>query len=114
MKINDRLISFDIYKGFHLLPLHPSMRDWFLFRYAGKYYLCAFFPFDWSLSPWWFTQVMVPFIRELRVHGFRILAYIDDFLVAPSPFGTTATFEDYAAATVAPLYFRASAHPAVT
>ncbi len=34
----DHMISFDIEKGFRHLRLHPAMRDWFLFRYNGKYY----------------------------------------------------------------------------
>lgn len=42
---------------------------------------------------------MAPFTRELRAYGFRVLAYIDEFLVAPSPFGTTATQGDCTAAT---------------
>lgn len=74
------------------------MRDWFLFGYNGNYYRCVALPFGWGLSPCWFTQVMSPFTRELRAYGFRVLAYIDDFLVAPSAFGTTATAEDCGAA----------------
>lgn len=38
---------------------------------------------------------MRTFTQELRTYGFRTLPYIDDYLVAPSPVGTTETKEDY-------------------
>lgn len=33
----------------------------------------------------------MPFVRELRSYGYCILAYLDDVLVAPSPYGVVAT-----------------------
>lgn len=41
----DHMLSFDIEKGFRHLRLHPAMRDWFIFRYNGKYYQCVALPF---------------------------------------------------------------------
>ena len=41
---------------------------------------------------------MAPFVQELRHWGYRVLAYLDDFLVAPSPYGTAAGPQDCAAA----------------
>lgn len=87
MKQGDHFISFDVYKGYRILNLHPSVRDYFIFRYKKKYYQCLSLPFGWSLSPWWFTQVMIPFLREIRSYGYRALDYIDDFLLATSPMG---------------------------
>lgn len=79
----DYMMSMDVYKGYRLLPLHLTMRDWFIFRYNGTYYQYIALPFVWGSSPLWFTEVMKPFVQELRNYGYRVLAYMDDFLIIP-------------------------------
>lgn len=37
---------------------------------------------------------MFPFVPEVKSWGYGILAYVDDFLVSPSPYGTLATLSD--------------------
>ena len=95
----DRMISMDIEKGYRHLRLHPSMRDWFIFRYDGRYYQCVALPFGWGRSPLWFTRLMAPFVAELRSYGYRVLPYIDDFLIIPSPYGRIAGRKDCRSAT---------------
>lgn len=46
------ILSLDIHKGYWHLRLHPLMRDWFVFRYAGRYYQCVALLIGWDLSPW--------------------------------------------------------------
>lgn len=87
----DHFISMDIKAGYRHFRLHPLMRDWFIFRYAGKYYRCLALPFGWGRSPLWFTQFMAVFVRELRRQGLRVLAYLDDFLIAATPLGEVST-----------------------
>ena len=41
---------------------------------------------------------MAPFIQELRRGEYRVFAYLDDFLLAPSPYGTTSGPRDCAVA----------------
>lgn len=94
----DHFLSFDITNGYRHLRLAPAMRDWFIFRYNGQYYQCVALPFGWGRSPVWFTQLLVPFVRRLRELGYRVLAYLDDFLVAPSRYGVAASLKDCAAA----------------
>lgn len=89
------LMSMDIVKGYRLLRLHPSMRDLLLFAYNGQYYQCVALPFVCGRSPLWFTKTMSPFSRALRAAGYRVLAYLDDFLIAPTPFGTPSTSRDF-------------------
>lgn len=74
------------------------MRDYFLFSYGGRFYRCIALPFGWGRSPLWFTQAMAPFVRALRAFGYRVLAYLDDFLLAPTPFGTPSSSRACAAA----------------
>lgn len=95
----DHMISFDIEKGFRHLRLHPAMRDWFIFRYDGRYYQCVALPFGWGRSPLWFTRLMAPFVAEMRSYGYRVLPYMDDFLVIPTPYGVTSAAEDCRRAT---------------
>jgi len=90
----DHFISMDIKGGYRHFRLAPTMRDWFLFRYEGRYYCCTALPFGCGKSPLWFTQMMAPFVRELRHMGFRVLAYLDDFLIAPNRHGAVATNRD--------------------
>lgn len=89
----DHFLSMDLYKGYRHFRLAPAMRDWFIFRYEGRYYQCVALPFGWGRSPLWFTQLMVVFVRELRRVGYRVLSYLDDFLIAPSKWGITSTSE---------------------
>lgn len=96
MSVQDRdhFLSMDIYKGYRAFRLHTVMRDWFIFRYQGRFFRSIALPFGWGRSPLWFTQLVAPFVRKLRECGYRVLSYIDDFLVAPSPHGTVATPAD--------------------
>ena len=54
----DHFLTMDVEKGYRLLRLHPLMRDWFIFRYNGRYYQCVALPFGWGRLPLWFTQLM--------------------------------------------------------
>lgn len=81
----DHMVSFDIKAGYRHFRLAPKMRNWFLFRYEDKYYRCVALPFGWGRSPMWFTQLMVPLVCQLRTGlGYRVLPYLDDFLVCPA------------------------------
>jgi Reverse transcriptase (RNA-dependent DNA polymerase) len=95
LKKGDHMISFDIRAGYPHFRLSPSIRDLFCFRYYGRYYRCVALPFGWGRSPMWFTQFMVPVVTHLRgVMKFRVLAYLDDFLVVPSICGTASSARD--------------------
>lgn len=95
----DHLISFDVKSGYHHFYLHPDMRDYFLFHYEGRFYQCLALPFGWGRSGLWFTKILRPLVRHLRERcGYRVLPYVDDFLLAPSPSGRAATSADAARA----------------
>lgn len=76
-------ISFDIKAGYRHFYLHPSIRDFFLFHYNGRYFQRIALPFGWSRSAFWFITLLKPFVHRMREWGCRALGYIDDFLVAP-------------------------------
>lgn len=71
------------------------MRKFFLFLYAGEFYRCISLPFGWGSSGFWFMKLPRLLVRYIREEmGCRVLPYIDDFLLAPSPTGQAATAED--------------------
>jgi hypothetical protein len=92
------MVSFDIQAGYRHFRLAPQMRDWFLFRYDGFFYKCIALPFGCGRSPMWFTQLMVPMVRKLR-QKYRVLAYVDDFLIYPVKAGKVASMRDFRKAT---------------
>lgn len=91
----DSLMSFDVQGGYRHFFLHPDMRDMFLFRYGGRFYRCIALPFGWGRSGLWFTKLMRPLVQRLREkEQYRVLAYLDDFLVAPSRVGRVSSAQD--------------------
>jgi Reverse transcriptase (RNA-dependent DNA polymerase) len=87
----DHMISFDIQSGYRHFRFAPHMRDMFLFRYAGRLFQCLALPFGWGRSPMWFTKLLRPMVQHLRSYElYRVLAYLDDFLVVPSEAGAIA------------------------
>jgi Reverse transcriptase (RNA-dependent DNA polymerase) len=94
----EKMVSFDIQAGYRHFRLAPQMRDWLLFRYEGRFYRCIALPFGWGRSPIWFTQLMVPMVRKLT-EQYRVLAYLDDFLICPIKAGRVASMRDCRKAT---------------
>jgi hypothetical protein len=37
----EKMASFDIQAGYRHFRLAPKMKDWFLFRYDGRFYRCS-------------------------------------------------------------------------
>jgi hypothetical protein len=94
----EKMVSFDIQAGYRHFRLAPQMRDWFLFRYDGRFYRCIALPFRWGRSPMWFTQLMVPMVRKLR-QQYRVLVYLDQILICPVKVGRVASLRDCRKAT---------------
>lgn len=44
------LLSWDFKSGYRHFYLHHDMRDYFIFRYAVKFYRCIALPFGWGRS----------------------------------------------------------------
>lgn len=63
---NDFLLSFYIKFGYRNFYLHPDIREFFLFHYAGNFYRCIALPFGWSLSSLCFTNIMRGFVQYVR------------------------------------------------
>jgi hypothetical protein len=94
----EKMVSFDIQADYRHFRLAPQMRDWFLFRSNGRFYRCIALPFECGRSPMCFTQLMVPMVRNLR-QQYRVLAYLDDFLICPVKAERVASMRDCRKAT---------------
>lgn len=84
----------DIKTGYRHIRLHPKMRDWFIFCYTGRYFRCIELPFLGGSSPLWFTQLISSFVCPLRGIGMRVVSYLDDIIIQPSPCGTNYSVSD--------------------
>ena len=100
LRRNDNLLSFDIKAGYRHFFLHPDMRNYFIFRYDGRYFRCIALPFGWGRSAYWFVNLLKPFVLYMReTMGMRVLPYIDDFLLAPVV-GRASTCQDFLRASL--------------
>jgi Reverse transcriptase (RNA-dependent DNA polymerase) len=93
-----KMVSFDIQAGYRHFLLASQMRDWFLFRYGGHFYRCIALPFGWGRSLMWFTQLVVLMVRKLR-QQYRVLAYLDDFVICSVKAGRVVSMRDCRKAT---------------
>lgn len=95
MQKGDKLMSWDVKSGYRHFYLHPDMRDFFVFRYGGRYYRCIAIPFGWGRSALWFVKLLRPLVQHMRERmAYRVLPYLDDFLIAPTPAGVVSGEED--------------------
>ena len=84
LKRGDHMISFDVKSGYRHLRLASCMRDWFLFRYDGKFYRCIALPFGCGRSPMWFSSLTAPLVQYMTCEmGYRVLCYLEIFKLLP-------------------------------
>lgn len=89
----DHFRSFDIKKSYRHMILAPTMRYWFLLRYAEWHLQWADLSFVWGRPPLLFTKLMAIPVRVLQTFGYRTSAYLNDVVVFPSPYGAVAYTE---------------------
>lgn len=76
---NEHLISWDVKDAFYHVRIFPAHRKYFRFVVDGVVYEPRVLPFGMRLSPWAWTKVLRPVVAALRLKGFHVLAYVDDF-----------------------------------
>ena len=75
----DHLVSWDVKDAFYHVRILPTHRKFFRFVVAGVVYEPRVLPFGMKLSPWVWTKLMRPVVAALRLQGYRVNAYVDDF-----------------------------------
>lgn len=76
---NEHLVSWDVKDAFYHVRLWPAHRKYFRFIVDGVVYEPRVLPFGMRLSPWAWTKVLRPVVAALRIKGYTVMAYVDDF-----------------------------------
>ena len=84
LREGDWLVSLDLQDSYLQVPVHPSSRWYLRFCVGELVYQFRSLCFGLSMAPQIFTRVMVPVSMIMHRHGFRILRYLDDWLVLAS------------------------------
>ena len=101
MEARDTLMSWDIKSGYRHLCLNRDVQDVLLLRYSRRFYRCVALQFGWGPSALWFTKLMRPVVQFIRDKWcWRVLPYLDGFLLDPSSPGRPSTTADCAVARV--------------
>ena len=80
----DWLVSLDLQDAYLQVPIHPSSRRYLRFCVGESVYQFRALCFGLSTAPQVFTRVMAPVSAIMHSHGFRIIRYLDDWLVLAS------------------------------
>ena len=80
----DWMVSFDLKDAYLQVPVHVDSRKYLRFVSYGDVYQFKVLPFGLSTAPQVFTRVMAPVADVMHRHGFRLLRYLDDWLILAS------------------------------
>ncbi len=81
IKSKDWFVMIDLKDAYFHISIHPSHREFLRFAFGGEAYQYRVLPFGLALSPRTFTKCVDAVLAPLRLHGIRILNYIDDWLI---------------------------------
>ena len=95
LRPGDWLISLDLQDAYLQVPVHPSSRQYLRFCVGEVVYKFRVLCFGLSTTPQVFTRVMAPISSLMHRFGFRILRYLDDWLVLGSSFREIVRARDF-------------------
>jgi hypothetical protein len=79
---DDEMISADITKAYHAIPLTEDTMQYLAIEWNGRVVVPTVLPFGSSLAPLIFNKTARQIVRAIRLTGQRVLQYFDDFLFA--------------------------------
>ena len=82
----DWMVSLDLQDAYLQVPVHPSSRHYLWFFVGDSVLQFQALCFGLSTAPQVFKRVMAPICSIMHRYGFRILRYLDDWLVLGSSF----------------------------
>ena len=80
----DFMVSLDLKDAYFNIPIFSLHRKYLRFIWKSQRYEFTCLPFGYSLAPRVFTKVFKPIISHLRLHGLRIIIFLDDILLVAS------------------------------
>ena len=84
LRPGDWMVSLDLQNTYLQVPVHPASRRYLRFCIGPQPFQFRALCFGLSSAPQVFTRVMAPISSVMHRHGFRILRYLDDWLVLGS------------------------------
>lgn len=90
LQSGDYFTMFDLVSAYYHINIHPDFYKFLGFHWTfadgtTRYFVYIVLVFGLSSAAYVFTKVMRPLIRHWRLHGLRVLFYLDDgFNIAPS------------------------------
>ncbi|KAG1451707.1 hypothetical protein G6F46_009043 [Rhizopus delemar] len=79
---NDYLVSIDLSDAFLHVGLHPELRRFLWLKWKDQVYQYCTAAFGLSTSPFVFSKVYRPILEHFRSQGYRISAYLYDWILA--------------------------------
>ena len=95
LRPGDWMLSLDLQDAYLQVPVHPSSRRYLRFCVGDVVYQFRSLCFGLSTAPQAFTLVMAPVSSIMHRYGFRILRYLDDWLVLGSTFQDIVRARDF-------------------
>ena len=84
LRWRDWMVSLDLQDACLQVPVHPESRRYLRFCIGPRTFQFRALCFGLSSAPQVFTRVMAPISSIMHRHGFRILRYLDDWLILGS------------------------------
>ena len=89
------MVSLDLQDAYLQVPVHPDSRRFLRFRVGAEVFQFKALCFGLSSAPQVFTRVMAPVSSFMHRYSFRILHYLDDWLVLGSSFQEITRARDF-------------------
>ena len=81
---DDWSVTLDLQDAYLQIPIHPESRKFVRFVSGGQTFQFRVLPFGLTTAPQVFTRVMAPVSSIMHRKGYRIIRYLDDWLVLGS------------------------------
>ena len=95
LRPGDWMVSLDLQDAYFPVPVHPNSRRFLRFCVGAEVFNFKALCFGLSLAPQVFTRVMAPVSSIMHRYGFRILRYLDDWLILGSSFQEISRARDF-------------------
>lgn len=79
---NDKMISADITKAYHAIPITERAMQYLAVEWKGQIVVPTVLPFGSALAPFIFNKTARQVVRAIRLTGQRVLQFYDDWLFA--------------------------------
>ncbi len=81
IRAGDWFVTVDLKDAYFHIQVVRRHRKFLQFAFGGKAYQHKVLPFGLALAPRMFTNYMEAALAPLRLHGIRVLNYLDDWLI---------------------------------